>query len=464
MIKNFKIRSIQLLTLALIFSGFTACNKDISLSLDNTRDESMGIVPVDSFRVNTATYQLDDIPTSATGVVLVGKTSNSITGSLKSTSYMRLGINDITTASIPTDAVYDSINFVLKPNKYYYGDTTQTQKIAIHRVTQPILLTEVNSGADANEKPVFVSGAAIYNNQNFTYDQTALGSLSFKPHVKTLDSVAVKLDNNLGLSLFNYIKSGDSRVTSNENFVEFFKGIAIVPDNNNSAIIGYKDTVFMELHYNSVNAEGFKTKGVAKFNLADKTYQFNKIETDRTGTPFANLSIATPELKSASTNGEVYLEGSTGTVVKLNFPTLLNLVNDPTVAINKAELVIETESKYNNSFFKSPSSLILMVANQSGNPIRMVNSPFSTTTQQVNYVAGNDYGSNAKYTFNLIEYLNNIRKDSYYNTSLFVSLPIPSSTNAAKGIDLFSTIDRLIIAKDINNNPKIKLNILYTKF
>lgn len=455
MIRNFKRRSVQFLFSALLLIGISACNKDISLSLDNSRDESMGIVPVDSIQVNASTYQLDDVPTSGTGVILVGNYVNTTTGSVRATSYMRLGIGNITTASIPTAAQYDSITFVLKPNKYFYGDTTKTQTIAVHEVKEQITLKEVNSGSDINERPVFVSGAAIYNNQKFAYDPNALGTLSFKPFVHRLDSVAIKLDNTLGNKLFSYIKAGNSAISSNENFVEFFKGIALVPGNNNTAIIGYSDTVFMQIHYNFINEEGFKVNSVAKFNLADKTHQFNNVEANRAGTAFSTLSITNPELNSSVTDGDVFLEGSTGAVVKITFPTLLALVNDPTVAINKAELVIETDSKYHNSFFNSPSSLILMVANSGGNPISMINSPFTTTVQQAAYIGANDFGANAKYTFNLIEYLNNIKKQSYYNTSLFLSVPTAG---------LFSNTDQLIVAKDANNKPKIKLNILYTKF
>lgn len=459
MIRNFKRRSIPFLFSALLLVSITACNKDISLSLDNSKDESMGIVPIDTIQVNASTYQLDDVPTSGTGIILVGKNANEITGSVSATSYMRLGIGDITAGSIPTTAQYDSITFVIKPNKYFYGDTTKTQTIAVHEVTEQITLKEVNSGSDLNEKPVFVTGAAIYNNQKFAYDPNALGTKAFKPFVKQLDSVSIKLDNNLGSKLFTYIKDGNAAISSNDNFAEFFKGVALVPGNNNTAVIGYSDTVTMKIHYNFVNDEGFKESKAASFTLGNKAYQFNNVEGDRTGTKFSTLSIAHPELKSSETEGNVFLEGSTGTVVKLNFPSLLDLVNDPTVAINKVELVIETESKFHNSFFNSPSRLILMVANAAGNPISIINNPFGGQTQDpvqyANYIGGDDYGANAKYTFNLIEYLNNIKKESYHNSSLFLSIP-PSG--------LFSNTDRLIVAKDANKNPKIKLNILYTKF
>ena len=129
-------------------------------------------------------------------------------------------------------------------------------------------------------------------------------------------------------------------------------------------------------------------------------------------------------------------------------------MNNPSIAINKAELVIEVPNGA-ASIFDQPQSLVLMVASNNGNPISLLTSPYSTTTQQATLVRGNDFGSNGTYTFNLIEYLTKIKTTAYNNTSLYLSLPTSG---------LFSTGNRLILAKDNENDPKIKLNILYTKF
>src|SRR5690606_31594062 len=105
-----------------------------------------------------------------------------------------------------------------------------------------------------------------------------------------------------------------------------------------------------------------------------------------------------------------------------------------------------------------PKNLILMVASNNGNPISIVLTPYATDTRSIqaaSLVPGNDFGSNGKYTFNLIEYLTKIKTTAYKNTSLYLSLPTS---------ELFSTGNRLILAKDNENDPKIKLNILYTKF
>ncbi|HBI88138.1 MAG TPA: hypothetical protein DDY75_09710, partial [Sphingobacterium sp.] len=108
--------------------------------------------------------------------------------------------------------------------------------------------------------------------------------------------------------------------------------------------------------------------------------------------------------------------------------------------------------------FAQPKNVILMIASPNGNPISMLLTPYATDSRSVQaptLVPGDDFGSNGKYTFNLIEYLTKIKTTAYKNTSLYLSLPTSS---------LFSTGDRLILAKDNENDPKIKLNILYTKF
>jgi hypothetical protein len=454
MIKNFKRRSIQFLLPLFTLAAFVGCNKDISLSLDNSRDETIGVVPIDTVSVKVSTYQLDDIPTSGTGTILVGKNSNAITGSFKSTSYMRLGIGTVNSASMPDDAILDSVTLVLPLNKYYYGDTTQVQKISVHRVSEDINQTLITQNKPLEEIPYYVTTAAnIFSNQKFNYDNASLANISFKPHVNSIDSLHIRFNNTISNELFNMIKNEDSRVQSSSNFQEYFKGLALVPDDNNTTLVGFKDTVYLEVHYTFVNSEGTRSSNKQYFSIDNRSYQYNQIDADRSATKFASLNLTNPEISSSQTNGDTFLEGLTGVVAKIEFPTLLALVNDPTIAINKAELVIEANNGA-STIFTQPQSLIMMVGATNGTPVSMMTAPYSTQTQQAVLVPGNDFGSNGTYTFNLIEYLTKIKTTAYKNTSLYLSLPTSG---------LLSTGNRLILAKD-GDTPNIKLNILYTKF
>lgn len=468
MIKNFKRRSILFLLPLFALAVFVGCNKDISLSLDNSRDETIGVVPIDTVSVKVSTYQLDNIPTSASGTILVGKNSNAVTGSVKSTSYMRLGIGTINGTTIPDDAVLDSISLVLSPNKYYYGDTTKVQKIAVHRVTEDITLTPIDPTQPTSARPFFVTAASIFSKKKLAYESTPLAELSFNPRIRSTDSLFFRFNNTISNELFTLIKNGDNRVQTSASFQDYFKGLALVPDKNNTTLIGFKDTVFLQVHYSFENNEGNKTRGKQFFAIDSKAYQYNQVEADRSATKFASMTIANPQIDVEKTNGYTFLEGSTGVVAKIEFPTLLQLVNDPTISINKVQLIIEAEQNPQDGF-DQPQSLVLMIANSEGMPVSALPSLETANAMQVARLIKNG-DSKGTYTFNLIDYLNKFKTTAYKNTSLYLSLPplpVPvgnvGGSSVTQPAPLSSTGNRLILAKD-GNDPRIKLNILYTKF
>ncbi|WP_294185130.1 DUF4270 family protein [uncultured Sphingobacterium sp.] len=452
MIKDFKRRSIQFLLPLFTLAAFVACNKDVSLSLDSSRNETIGLVPIDSVSVKVSTYQLNMVPSSATGMILVGKNKNDITGNVKSTSYMRLGIGTINSAILPDDAVLDSVSLVMPLNKYYYGDTTQMQKISVHRVSEDIVQTQLDPTKPIYERPYYLPSLSIASTKKFAYETNKLAEISFRPRVKSIDSLHFRFNDVISNELFSLIKNKDNRISNSSSFQEYFKGLALVPDAGNTTMIGLKDTIYLQVHYSFMNAQGAKTSGKQYFNIDNRGFQYNHVEADRSATKFASLTLSNPEVASGQTDGHTFIEGSTGVVAKIEFPTLLQLVNDPTIAINKAELVIEAENSAQTNFAQ-PRSLVLMIANSLGNPIGLLHPPFGNPNEVQQAVAVSDNTNYGKYTFNLIEYLTKF-KTTYKNTSLYVSLPLQN---------LFATGDRLILSKQ-GNEPKIKLNILYTKF
>ena len=452
----------QLLLFKYIFLTFSllliitlgSCDKDMSVSLGNT-SENFGITVVDSITVNTSTFQMSNLPSAATGTILVGKASQEEIGSVKSTSYFKLAFTNFTN-DIPTDAVFDSINLVIKPktNRYFYGDTTAVQKITVHQLTEALETKNISSTVNGNIAPIFVTGATIFSDQTFDYDPSPLGSLTFNPFVRSIDTLSIKLNNTLGNEIFDMVVSNDVDVASNEAFQQYLKGLVIVPDDQNTVILGFSDTVMVNINYSYIGNDGFNKHGVKSITTGDRTFQFNNIEYDRTNTSFAALNSTNKELKSSQTNGQVYLQAGTGTVAKLDIPALKEFMNEPNISINKAQLIVETTGEITFNPFPNPSSVMLFIANDNGIPFSYVRTPFSSAIQQVPYMNGNSMGRNAKYVFDLIEYINTINKAESDNTSLFLTASTPN---------LFSTTNMALIATE-NNLPKIKLNIVYTKF
>lgn len=446
-------RLLFICTVLLGSTTFYGCDKDTSISLGTT-DENYGVTSVDSMTILSSTYQLLNMPSAATGVVLVGKSTQPNVGSTTSTSYLNL-IFETLGNDIPANATFDSVNLVLKlsGNKYYYGDTTKVQKITVHRLTEDIKTQNITTSIDNFNTPVYVTGATIFNTQKFAYDSTPLGSKSFSPNINSMDSIAVKLDNTFGKDLYEKVVNNDYDISTDQSLLQYFKGIAIAPDVNNSVLLGLSDTVRLNLNYSYVGADGFIKTGKKSLITASKSLQFNNIEYDRTGTPYAALNSSNRTLSNTASDGNILVQSGTGLVAKLSIPSLNEFVNEEDIAINKIELIVETTGK-NFGFYPNPNAMMLLIENSNGVPISYITNPFSNTTQSASFIRGNENGVNASYTFNLIDYVKNINNSTLKGSSLLLAATSPA---------LFNSGNTAFIATE-NGKPKIKLNIVYTKF
>lgn len=434
----------------------SACDKDMSVMLDNSATGDVGVSFIDSFTVNTATVQLDNLPSLLTGNILVGKAEVPNIGTLKSTSFFQLGFTEFNN-EIPVTAVFDSVNLVLKPTnpRYYFGDTTSTQKISVHQLTEAMETSSLTGGIQNTSIPIYVTGASIFSKKKFNYDAATIGAISFAPKVRSLDSLNIRLADHVGKEIYDLIQNNDSKVASNANFREYFKGLALVPDNNNTTALAFSDTVKFSINYSYTGTDGFKKNASKILSIVQSELQHNNIEYDRSGTDFAALSLSNKEIKTSATAGLTYVQAGTGVVAKMTFPSLKEFLLDDKVSINKAELVIETTSTTSNTMYEAPERLMLFVADADGIPVNYITAPYGSGIQQAGLAAGNQLGKNGTYTFNLISYLKFVKSTNVYDDkSLYLSAVSPG---------LFNTFNTAFIATE-NAKPKIKLNILYTKF
>jgi len=438
-----------------------SCDKDMSVMLDNTATSNVGVAAVDSFTVHTSTVQLWDIPSSGSGKILVGKANLPEIGEITSTSYFRIGLPNFTN-NIPETAEFDSLNLVLKPSAHsltsFFGDTTAVQKIYAHRMTEAMSAVTPQPRFPNEELPFYTVGTSLYTKQSFAYNPTPIGTLSFRPHVQSLDSVNMRLDQGIGQEFFDGLKRGDIQFTSNEQFIDYFKGLVLVPDEDNSAIVPFSDTLQVKVNYSFVGADGHRQTAFKELNIVQRGTQHNNITYNRTGTAFEELSIE-KELPTSATGSLTYMQSGSGVVAKISFPSLKEFLFTENIAINKAQLVIETTSAIQNTLYPAPRGLQLFIADNHGVPrSALLNSYSGGDSREAQYVAftpGQDVGQNGTYTFDLLLFLKQLRStEAYDNISFYLS---------DHQVNLGGTTSTALIATE-NSKPKIKLNILYTKF
>lgn len=425
-----------------------ACSKQDTIGL--SQDQLLGVSITDTLSVETSTMLLDSLPTAAKGLLLTGTINDADLGKIQAASFFQIQPASLSDISLPEDATFDSVRLKLRYSGYFYGDTSVSQTISVHQLTERLTMSALPGYLEPEETNVFSSSASFYNRTSPTCTPSPLASIAIRPRPASGDSLLLALKPSLGTELFNMIRNNDSRISSTEEFLNYFKGLALKAGGN--AVIGFKDSAEVKLYYSYTGADGLKKANEVIFNIYDTNYQFNSFNADRSNSPLKDLSLSNKIIPASATNNKTYIQGGVGLVTRIAVPNIAYLSGNDHVSINKAELVIQS-TRGNDKPFALPRQLTLFVANKN-------NLPISILTDQ----SGNNIGlplnqrtdgiEKATYTASLTTFIGNYLK-SYSNTSLLLSLPVE---------ELESSLARLELGSQDNLSSKIKLIITYTKF
>ena len=124
----------------------------------------------------------------------------------------------------------------------------------------------------------------------------------------------------MGEDLLEKIRNSADEMTTTEKFRRYFKGFALVPDENDHAVLGYHavDTMFfMQLYYHTIME--YRTDYTITFPI-HPGYQFNQYQFDRTGTPTEGLVDSETDLFSYTTGHKAFVQGLAGMYSKIEFP------------------------------------------------------------------------------------------------------------------------------------------------
>jgi len=381
-------------------------NETYELGL-NFVEPSSRLIVCDTFSVELSTILEDSIKTSGSETILCGTFSDSICGFITCSGFFQISIPSGVLVS--DQEVYDSTVMQLKLNGYYFGDTSRYMQINVHRLTEDIEPGENNN--------------YLYNTRSLTYETDPLGELRFLPRPAHSDTVTMRLNNNFGQELLGILKDKDEVKTSAEGFLDWFKGLALIPSGNNNCILGIEansNNLWFRIYTHNKN--DYEDTKYYEFKLANSAKQFNHISNSRVNSIFHNLSNKIYAVPSKETGNKTLLTGGTGIYTKIRFPSLNQYFLLENTILLKAELYLRPANRlYNQS--KMPDTLLLGEVNKYNDQsilLRSDNSYFS------GYFHNDElYGENTYYYFDVSEYLQNVLYGGYYNADkcLFVRLP-----------------------------------------
>ena len=284
-----------------------------------------------------------------------------------------------------TNPVVDSVVLEIKPEYDVTAKTTSTTNITYKGQAAKQTLTAYSTkkyGNPASAMTINVNeittdlgstGAEILSNRSVTAG-TLLGTKSFTGNSiavsinKTSDNT-VLLTKEAGLRIplnASYFqtkianKSGATELSSESNFINYFKGLKISIQENDGYLINFApDQVTMTMYYTYGDASDRK-EGTYSFNLASPNVHFSQISYNRS-TIFNNVMAGIDR-----TNGDplLYMQGMGGPGAGIKIPenaieALKTLRRDRRATIVSAKIRLYTDTLvWNNSYTKPDNFLV----------------------------------------------------------------------------------------------------------
>lgn len=398
------------------------------------------IILVDTITAALSTVFIDSVGTSHSGVMLAGNYDDAAFGKITAKSFFEIAPPAIT--ALATNAAYDSLRLIIRPNKTYYGDTSFSSQLSVYQVKNDLSF------------PLYQT--QFYNTTDFDVDPNALGSINTLIYPNYTDTVAIRLSDITGKNLFDLYKSNDYVMQSATNFLPYFKGLQLAPSTAGMhAIYGFHDSLVMRMYYHETNVfTENKFLDFTFYNADNK--QFNQVKADRTGTPLAGFNGADKEVVSTSMGNSAYTQILTGFMAKIKFPTLRNLLLRPDfVKILKADLIIKPLKSSYNAITPLPPTLTATTTDQSNvlGPPLSISTSAGSAIQTGSLFIDALYNENTSYDYDVTAYLQQqILISSANQNGLLLTPPSPASV---------STLNRLIIGDQKNTQGAVQLKLYY---
>jgi hypothetical protein len=422
---------------------FTSCKKaDIKFGEEFLDNDITQIFKTDSFSVDLSTVYMDSFVTSAKGTVLIGAYTDPAFGRVSTQSYFEIIPPAYEDAYANT--TFDSLCLILKTNASYYGDSTTAVNVVVDELQDSINLPE----------NVF----NFYNTSHFAIKSSHLVNANVFIRPQTDKEISIKIPGSLGSDWLNKLKNPtDIDLKTAAAFLSYFKGIRLSSDANTQMVVGCSDGVVVRLYYKK---PGLITENKSiDFTLTNKYHQFNNIAITRSGVLLnQNFGVSNREISSTLTNDAAYTQSATGSMIKLSFPTVKDILKVPNFAkVLKAALIIKpVKGSYNTTNFLPPN-LRLSYTNQNntiGSDLAYVSNNGALAIQYGLLQTDYYLNENTQYQYDLTEYLKEVLRTSNITTGegLLLTPPSPAFENQ---------LARVIVGNKNNPLGKIQLVIYY---
>jgi hypothetical protein len=348
-----------------------SCGVDSTdIGADFFKDGKLDISMVDTSTVVLSTILIDDINSNGSDRLIVGSHADERLGRITAIPFMKFTMSGA--LSIPLEKMeYNSMQFVFETDGYARYDTTTNLSFSIHRLSD-----DLESDNDGK----------IYVDDFFSLYTESLGQYQFLPKPNRTLEIMIPLSDHLGRTIFEKVQQKHNDLSNNSEFIQFFKGLALVPDSTmSSALLGLKPSMELRVYYYDHSSVPSVEKYIS-FSL-DNSYSYTCLINNRQHSELKRLSSSGIRVPAFETNDESYLQGGSGLAFRVDLPHLRTYRQHPNFYLTRAILEIYPVRQSFNGQLPLPLSLSGYRADESN---RLYNSDPFFAALATDYSLGRD--------------------------------------------------------------------------
>ena len=394
---------------------FSACKKpedNIGLEALDPAD-ALGVIWTDTSSVVTYSMLDDSVRTSSLSRNMIGSFNDPAFGTVNTSTYvqLRLSTNNVGEGILPTDLQLDSLVLSLAYDfdDPYYGNL-QEQELVVFELAEDMIPDTAYYSKDVIG--VIPSDIIKVKKNRFVPDPVSPVVVDGDT---LLPQMRIRLTDDLGRRFLD--QWGSVNLESNDEFLQFFKGLHILTNNgvqspNEGAALHFDmlDANTKATLYYRDNTSGTEDTLAYDFDIDDKSARFTRVEQyyDQALWPIVEQHLA-----DISTGQELFfLQSGGGLRGVINFPYLMEHNDTIRKAVSKAELVIPVKEPFNAAWYP-PTSLFVFRKTDSGTDAFLPDQ-----FEQFNGIGGVFDEDNREYRFNITRYIQQVLNGTLENTGI----------------------------------------------
>jgi len=395
---------------------------------------SMGYT--DTVQIRAYSIPEDSIITSNLTYSQIGSMNDPIFGITNATFYSQVFLNG-TKVRFGTNPVFDSA-FLYLPYRNSYGDTLSNMTFHVYSLSESI-----------------EDSTIYYSNKTVAYDQAnPIGEITFqpKPHDSAyfagstqLPFLRIPINSAFG----NYILNADTvSLNNNEGFVNYFKGICLTAETQNTPGKGAIITFNMPSDYSRIVMYYHNSEDTLNYNFIISTDCARFQNYDHHGYAEA-IPMLREQLSGNTSLGQQFLfaQGMAGIKIKIEFPYFKQWFETEKVVLNDAQLILGNASV--SDVFTNPSAITLRGVGEAGTTSP---SKIADDADAAGYFDGTYNSTSNTYRFRIKRYLQQVLTGEENNNGLHLIIPSASYVGT-----------RLVLNGTSSPQSDLKLYLRYTR-